>query len=445
MNATASGTSAASINVRLAVARCLLAVAGGDSLSAALPVAQATLHPADRALAQALVYTTLRQTGIWRWLLGKLLARPLKSKEAGRLEAVLGSALSELRNLSSPPHAVVHGAVSNARALGLESAAGMVNAVLRRYLRERTALEAALSAQILAPASHPDWLRKRLQLAYGAQAQAICTANLTPAPMWLRVHPRAGTAHDYAQRLPGETRRVPGLEQALRLEAAMDVAALPGFAEGACSVQDLAAQHCAWLLAAQGGERVLDACAAPGGKTAHLLESGADSVLAIDSDSRRLDKVRTTLQRLCIQAEVQAADAARPQSWWDGQQFDAILLDAPCSATGVIRRHPDILTLRRESDIGALSATQSALLAALWPLLKPGGRLLYATCSLLPDENEGVVTAFLSQHADACERTWTSPVPEAFSVMRAAGRLNLPGAAGADGFYIALLVKAQPA
>lgn len=444
MSAAAPGASLTSSHVRLAVVRCLLAVAGGESLSVALPVAQAALNSADRGLAQALANTTLRQAGAWRWLLERLLARPLKTKEAGRLEAVLGSALSELRQFSSAPHAVVHAAVSNARAVGLESAAGMVNAVLRRYLREREVLEAALGAQALAPASHPDWLRRRLQLAYGAQAEAICVANLTQAPMWLRVHPRAGTAGDYARRLPLPAQDVPGLLQALRLEAAMDIAALPGFAEGACSVQDLAAQHCAWLLAPRSGERVLDACAAPGGKTAHLLERGADGVLAIDSDSRRLDKVRMTLQRLRLQAEVRAADAAQPQSWWDGQAFDAILLDAPCSATGVIRRHPDILTLRRESDVGALAATQSALLAALWPLLKPGGRLLYATCSLLPDENEAVVTAFLAQHADARERPWVSPVPEAFSEPRAVGRLNLPGAAHADGFYIALLEKAGP-
>lgn len=433
------------MSARLAAARCLVAVAAGQSLSTALPEASAALAAPDRSLAQALVYATLRQVGTWRWLLGELLDKPLKPKELTRLEAVLGCALTELRNLSAPAHAVVHAAVASTRALGLDSAAGLVNAVLRRWLRESAALEVRLAALPLARMSHPDWLISRLRSAFGARLDAVCAGNVTQAPMWLRIHPRSGTAAHYAVQLPVAAHNVPGMPQALRLDQPLEVHALPGFAAGSCSVQDLAAQHCAWLLAVQPGESVLDACAAPGGKTAHLLEAGATRVLALDQDERRLDKVRETLKRLHLEGRVRSADATRPQTWWDGEAFDAILLDAPCSATGVIRRHPDILALRRDADIAALSVVQTTLLESLWPLLRPGGRMLYATCSLLPEENDLVVSRFLAAHPDAQERQWQSPVPGAFAEVRPHGRLNLPGAAAADGFYLALLVKARQA
>lgn len=427
--------------VRVLVAHTLEAVYAGQSLSQRLGPQLAGLAPAERGFAQALIYATLRQTASGHALLARLLDKPL-ARGASRLTALLLAALTELRGFATPAYAAVDAAVEAVRLLGQPGASGLVNAVLRRFLREREALLAEVAADADVSSEHPAWLLKRIRVAWPAQAEAILAANRSQGPMWLRVAPAAQAG--YLARLEAAgLRAVAGpLPGAVCLEQPVDAQALPGFAAGEISVQDLAAQVCAHVLAPRAGERILDACAAPGGKTAHLLERAPQaSVLAVDHDRGRLIKVEDTLRRLRLEAELRCADVGAVKQWWDGERFDAILLDAPCSSTGVIRRHPDILWLRRDSDIAGLVATQRRLLQALWPLLKPGGRLLYATCSVLPEENQQVVSAFLSSHRDAVELDLPSLPTGLFAHSQRAGRTHLPGELQADGFYLALLGK----
>jgi len=272
----------------------------------------------------------------------------------------------------------------------------------------------------------------------------IIEANNEPAPMWLRVNRQRLTPAQYLEQYDIEGELAPGRDQAIRLAAPVPVEELPGFAEGVVSVQDCGAQLAAPWLLSDGGDRVLDACAAPGGKTDHILEilgPHAD-VTAIDADAERLKSVQQNLERLCLNATLSAADASKPDEWWTGQGYDRVLLDAPCSATGVIRRHPDIKLLRRDSDIAALAGLQRAMLDALWTLLKPGGRLLYVTCSVLAEENEGVVGPFLAAHADAREnRVLHDYNISDLMCARTTGFQVLPGTQGLDGFYFAALEK----
>lgn len=429
--------------VRVLVAHTLEAVYAGSSLSQRLQPQLAGLGGAERAFAQALVYATLRRTGSGRALLALLLDKPL-SHGSTRLTALLLAALTELREFATPAYAAVDAAVEAVRLLGQPGAAGLVNAILRRFLRERDALLAQVERDPLARSEHPQWLLQRLQRVWPDEADALLQANLAQAPMWLRVAPASGSSADYVATLAaaGIAAEAGPLPQSVRLLAPVDTSALPGFAEGKVSVQDLAAQHCAWLLAPTGNQRVIDACAAPGGKTAQLLELAPQArVLALDHDRSRLHRVEETLRRLGLQAQVRCTDVAAVKNWWDGVPVDAILLDAPCSATGVIRRHPDILWLRRDSDIAALADTQRRLLHALWPVLKPGGRLVYATCSVLPEENQQVVAQFLEQRPDAVELDWPELHEDCFGHRHRVGRSNLPGEAGADGFYLALIGK----
>jgi 16S rRNA (cytosine967-C5)-methyltransferase len=386
-------------------------------------------------------YGVLRQHWRLRATIDTLLARPLKSRDR-IIESLLAVGLYQLTDTRVPPHAAVSLTVEAARLLRRPQHAGVVNAGLRHF--QRRPAETAVSASEEVRFNHPGWLIERLREAWPEDWQCILAANDAHAPMWLRVNARAGSTPDYLVELAGEGALLAGFDQAIRLPAPRPVTELPGFDRGRVSVQDAAAQLAApWLLSG-GGQRILDACAAPGGKTAHLLElSRPGSVLsAVDVDPDRLEVARENLARLGLHASLLAGDAASPDDWWDGTPFDRILLDAPCSATGVIRRHPDIRLLRRAGDVAAMAARQRRLLAAMWPLLGPGGRLLYVTCSVLPAENEEVVDAFLLTQDDAREDSLL-PNYNIRDVMcrKARGYQILPGRNDLDGFYYACLTK----
>jgi 16S rRNA (cytosine967-C5)-methyltransferase len=429
---------------RAAAARAVTAVLQeGRSLSQALPTALRPLHEsAERALAQELTYGTLRYAHQLRWLANRLLNHPLKSRDAD-VEALLLIGLYQLRLLQTPSHVAVTTTVEACRPLDKEWACGLVNAVLRAYDRDRAVHEEAMVASSVARYSHPEWLIDRLQQAWSQQWHEILAANNERPPLCLRVNLRRGTREDYQTELSQHhiiSHAGRHALTALYLEQPMDVTALPGFGGGRCSAQDEAAQLAATLLDLQPGQYVLDACAAPGGKTTHLLEMEPQlrRAIALDSDAARLQRLRENLQRLQLSCEILLADAGNPRSWWDGQHFDRILLDAPCSATGVIRRHPDIKSLRRPADISALARTQRQFLHALWPLLAHGGKLLYATCSILPDENQMQIQEFLARQHDARVEEW----PQAsWGIATHPGRQILPGNDQMDGFYYALLVK----
>lgn len=428
--------------LRAGAARAVDAVVRhGRSLDAALADARAGVASAeDRGLLQALAYGVLRDHRLLAVLAQAMLRRPLKA-EQGELHALLLVGLYQLRSTRVAAHAAVAETVAATAALQSPWARGLVNALLRRYQREAAALEARVSRAPGVRYSHPDWLVEAVRRDWGEACETVLAANNQPGPMTLRVNLARGGRADYLQAL-----KTAGLAArsgmhapcALTLERPCAVQALPGFAEGRVSVQDEAAQLAAGLLAPAPGARVLDACAAPGGKTAHLLERCPGARLtALDVDEQRLEKVQANLQRLSLQARLQVGDAADTAAWWDGEAFDAILLDAPCSGTGVIRRHPDIKWLRRRKDIAALAARQRRLLGALWGVLAPQGRLLYATCSALCAENEAVVGAFLRSRGDArevpIEASWGEPRPH--------GRRIRAGDDGMDGFYYALLEK----
>jgi 16S rRNA (cytosine967-C5)-methyltransferase len=374
----------------------------------------------------------------------KLLSRPLKKRDSV-IDALLAVGLYQLTDTRVPDHAAVSQTVEAARSLRRPKLAGLVNACLRRFQRENLGVDVTGGEEVRW--NHPAWLIERLRADWPDDADAILEANNERAPMWLRANARRTTAAAYRQRLAtsgiGST-LLDGLPEALRLAEPRPVDELPGFADGEVSVHDAAAQIAGRWLMRSSPRRVLDACAAPGGKSGHLAELGADGfdLVALDSDPERLERVRENHDRLGLDATIVAGDASNPGEWWDGKPFDAILLDAPCSATGVIRRHPDIKLLRREADIDKLSALQDRILEALWPALAPGGRLLYATCSVLAAENDDVVSEFLESRSDAVEDAML-PNYNIRDLMRAkaCGFQVLPGTAGMDGFYYACLVK----
>ncbi len=421
--------------------------AEGRSLTWALAAAADAVAARDQPLLQELCYGTLRLLPRLEDLVAILLSRPLRRADR-ILNALMAVGLYQLVATRIPPHAAVAATVEAARVLGRPRAAGLVNAALRRFLREREQLLARVGTGLDDPALFPDWLVRRLQAAWPQQWRRIIAVSNQQPPMALRVNRTRVERSAYAAELAAAgiaARPVPGLDSALLLDEPMPAQRLPGFAAGLVSVQDAGAQCAAALLDPRPGERVLDACAAPGNKTAHLLEhaGGALGLTAVDVDAERLQPLREHLARLGLSAEVLAADAREAAVDWPGAPYDAILLDAPCSATGVIRRHPDIKYLRRDEDIAALSATQDALLAALWPLLRPGGRLLYVTCSVLPDENQARVAAFLAAHSDARERPLRLPAGVGEALLADPGIQLLPTAAGGDGFYFALLERAS--
>ena len=401
----------------------------------ALAAAELEVADRDRALLGALVFGALRWHQRLAWQSARLLTKPLKQ---GQLElgALLRIGLLQLQEMRIPAHAAVSATVDAAALLGQRDAAPLVNAVLRRFQRERGALDAALAADDEARLCHPRWLLEQLAHDWPDDWQRICVANNLPAPMWLRVNERRTTRADYLTRLKAaglDARPDEQVATAIRLDTPRPVEALPGFAAGDVSVQDVAAQRAAGFLDLRPGQRVLDACAAPGGKTCHILEScpGLEEVWALDRDPARLTKVRANLDRLGLAARLVEGDATDPKAWWDGRPFERILLDAPCSAVGVIRRHPDIKVLRRPEDIARAVALQARLLRALWPLLARGGRLVYATCSVLRCENDAQIAAFVAA-AESCEWLGTAQL---------CGCQSLPGDADGDGFYYACLLK----
>ena len=415
---------------------------GGASMTELLAQADGNVDDArDRAQLRAILYASLR--GIFRYeaLLAKLLARPLPRKHDA-IEALMINGLAQLELGIDAPYAVVDASVTAARALGETNLAGLVNAILRRFQREREALVAALPQTPELAHNHPAWMLARFARDWPDAAAGICSANNAQAPTWLRINRRLRQRRDLVALLDTHGIRShlhPQLPDAVRLDQAIDVTQLPGFAEGEFSVQDGAAQVAVELLALAPGLRVLDACCAPGGKLAHVAErqSALATLVGVDIDAKRIARTRTGLDRLRLSAELHASDLIHFAANTT-QRFDRILLDAPCSGTGVIRRHPDIRLLRRESDIDVLVATQAELLKALWPLLAPGGRLVYATCSVLRDENDDQVAAFLAQTADAVA---LPVVPPWFGRAQLHGRQNLAGDGGFDGFYYAVLAR----
>ena len=423
------------IATRVSAARVLdVVLHRGRSLKATLAAALPALaDPRDRALVEAIVFTALRQRARFDAALEAWLAKPLGARDH-ELRALLHAGFAQL-SLGMPDHAVVAATVDAARALGRPHQAGLVNAVLRRAQRE--GLPAAGDE-----AAWPRWLAQRIRTDWPGQADAIFAASAEEAPMWLRVHARATARDGYLERLheAGIDGQVDAsLPDAIRLDAALPVQQLPGFDDGVVSVQDGAAQRVADALSPRPQARVLDACAAPGGKAAHLAERDPSlRILALDVDSRRVRRMQDGFARLKLDIEAAAADATRPDTWWDGVPFDAILLDAPCSATGIVRRQPDVLLHRRETDIAALVDAQATLLDAAWPMLAAGGTLLYATCSILREENAAQVEAFLARTADAA----LEPLEAGFGHDTAFGAQRLPGEAGMDGFFYARLRKA---
>ncbi len=435
-------------------ADAVAAVRAGRSLSDALPDVDAAARPA----VQALSFEVLRRLGAALAVRRALAPRDPPS----RVDALLLSAIALLWPQDDPPyadHTLVDQAVAAARERAAASA-GFVNAVLRRFLRERAARVAQAQQDPAAAWNHPAWWIERLRRDWPARWQPLLAAADKHPPMVLRVNARRLDAAACVRRLEDQGHRAwalgePALGgQAVVLARPCPVQQLPGFAEGEVSVQDASAQRAAPLLLGPGsgpgvapeplrpGARVLDACAAPGGKTAHLLERADLDLLALDSDPRRLARVQETLDRLRLRATLACADARHPARWWDGRPFDAILLDAPCSASGIVRRHPDVRWLRRPEDIGALARTQDALLQALWPLLAPGGRLLFATCSVFKAEGQDRIDAFLQRLpadqavVDPASPGHLGPVADNSHP----GPDGLPATAG-DGFHYALIHK----
>ena len=417
-------------------------VTGGRSLDAALIEYEERVAPDDRALLRMLCYGTLRQH--WRlqsWI-DQLLDRPLKRRDSV-INALLAVGLYQLTGTRIPDHAVVSQTVEASRLLRRPKLAGLLNAVLRRFVREDIAsLE---PATVEAQHDPPRWLIDAISAAWPDHGDEILAANNARAPMWLRVNSARETAASYVQQLESagiEAEQFAGIPGAVRLAKPIGVDELPGFEDGVVSVQDAGAQLAApWLLDGRRG-RVLDACAAPGGKSGHLLELGGTDIAltCIEKEESRLQAIPENLHRLGLSATLVCGDASTPESWWDGEAFDAILLDAPCSASGVIRRHPDIKLLRRETDVECLAAVQRALLDRLWALLAPGGRLLYVTCSVLAAENDRVVQAFLEATEDAQENDvlQNNNIRDLMH-RKACGYQLLPGTAGMDGFYYACL------
>ncbi|MDG2525128.1 16S rRNA (cytosine(967)-C(5))-methyltransferase RsmB [Stenotrophomonas sp. HITSZ_GD] len=427
----------AGVAPRVAAARILAAVIGqGRSLKAEFAAVLPGLgEPRDRALVEAICFAALRRRPAYEAALAQWLERPPGRRDAD-LKGLLLAGLAQLDALALPAHAALSATVDACRALGRPRQAGMVNAVLRRAQRE------GLPA-VAADAGWPQWLREEVRRDWGAQADAIFQASAEPAPMWLRVNRRQSTREAYLDLLAEAgiaAHAGDGLADGVRLGEPMPVAQLPGFTTGAVSVQDGSAQQVADLFDLAPGLRVLDACAAPGGKAAHLLEREPGLRLtALDIDPRRLRRVAETLARTGVAegAQVIAADAAQPDGWWDGAAFDAVLLDAPCSATGIVRRQPDVLLHRRAEDVDALLGVQARLLDAAWRVLRPGGYLLYTTCSLLRRENEQQIARFIAR----TDGVAVQPLDATFGHAAGAGRQRLPGEQARDGFYYAKLLK----
>ena len=410
----------------------------GKSSRETLAIAQARHSKKDAAWLQEMamgVFRHLPQLQIW---LRELLEQPLKgSKKILEHVILLGFYQQAFSRVSD--HAAVAATVNAAEVLGGKGLKGLINAILRNFQRQQLAEQ--VSDNPIIQSGLPKWLYKRLANAYPQELESLLSGMNQPAPIWLRVNQQQCTQPDYCNALAEADIRFALSEahpDAVILLDRTPITTLPGFAEGWFSVQDGAAQLAAPLLDAQPGERILDCCAAPGGKSAHILErtSGLAELIALDSEASRLTRMSENLQRLQLHANLVCADAAEVNSWWDGKPFDRILLDAPCSATGVIRRHPDIRWLRKSADIEVLQALQYKILSNLWRTLKPGGTLVYATCSVLPVENKAQISRFLQEHSNA----QLLPIQPGETIEQP-GRQILPGEQQMDGFYYARLLK----
>ena len=425
------------------VARTLArVVAEGHSLTDVLPPGlQALTDTRQRALLQELAFGTLRWYYRLDAILAQLLKKPLKQRDSD-LRCLLLAGLYQLSHMAVPSRVAINETVQATREIGKEWATGLVNAVLRTYQRQSARLEAAAEQSLQARYAHPGWLITRLQADWPDDWESILQSGNQRPPFCLRVNLQQLACDEYLVLLQQhgiDAQPLPHCPQGVVLESPLPVDALPGFADGRVSVQDGAAQQAAGLLDAKAGQCVLDACAAPGGKTAHILESvpGLGSLTAVDISARRLRLIDANLSRLGLHACVVQGDAADPDGWWDGRPFARILLDVPCSATGVIRRHPDIKLLRTPEGIRSLVSTQRQILYAIWPLLSTGGMLLYTTCSVLADENERQIGRFLSGHPDATEVEIEVP----WGRRCTHGRQILPGEDQMDGFYFACMRK----
>jgi 16S rRNA (cytosine967-C5)-methyltransferase len=438
-----------SAEIRARAAESVAHVVAGRSLDA---ITELGGTAQERGLFRALVYDSVRWYFRLDALLTKLLARPQQKLDPQvRALAIVG--LCQLLYTDIPAHAAVAETVNAARVLNRERAAGLLNAILRRCQREGDALLASIDQDLALRTSHPEWFVGALRKDFPDSFATVLDANNARPPFWLRVNRLRTSGRDYRKRLQAEGIEIARSlfdDEALLLERAVDVQALPGFLDGEVSVQDAAAQLAARLVAPNEGDRVLDACAAPGGKTCHVLElqPNVRELVAIDVAKPRLDRVQQNLSRLGLHATLMEGDAEQPERWWNGTAFDRILLDVPCSATGVIRRHPDIKLLRRASDISALAVRQATMLARLWPLLAPGGRLVYASCSALRAENAAVVGEFARVNAGVRDVTQglvrglgieelASDEPQEIGFRIAAGTAEM------DGFYYACFEKTK--
>ena len=427
-------------NVRVVAAEAIAQVLRGRSLSAVLPKYSQKVSATDQALLKELCFGTLRWYPQLQTIVNQLLSKPIKDKER-EIQALLACGIYQLMYMRVADHAAINETVSAVVKLKRLWAKGLVNAVLRNFQRQQEQLVSDLQSNGVFHSAHPQWLIDRLHQSWPEQAEQILTANNQQAPMTLRVNTSRCSRDNYLQQLRDANIEANATEHSscgVILDSPRDVGDLPGFAEGLVSVQDESAQLAASLLNLEADQRVLDACCAPGGKTCHILELESNlSLTAIDLEEQRLARCQENLQRLDLQANLVAADVGAIEQWWDKHSFDRILLDAPCSASGVIRRHPDIKLLRKDDDIDKLSEIQAFLLNKVWKTLRKGGILVYATCSVLPQENDKVVAQFLAANDDASlleiEANWGLATEYGVQIF--------PSANGGDGFYYARLQK----
>ncbi len=429
--------------LRLQAARAASAVIDGgrssnDAFDAVLSAQ--SLSGRDQAMVKEIALGVIR----WYWTLAEIVQRLLQTKLRNKdrdIFFLLMTGVYQLKFMHIPAHAAVDSTVQACESAGKPWAKRLVNGVLRNYVRRAADIESQLDSDA-ALSAHPDWIRARLVAAWPSAWKQIIDANNARPPMCLRVNLGRISRDEYLARLCKAgivAANDPQVATGLIVERPVAVDALPGFSKGLVSVQDTAAQLVVPALDLRPGQRVLDACAAPGGKTAHIVESqpALAEVVAVDVDSDRVGRLRATLARLRLDAHCIAADASRPDTWWDGVYFDRVLIDAPCSGTGVIRRHPDIKHNRRPEDVEALCEVQARLLDGVWPLLAPGGKLMYVTCSVFPEENQHQISAFMQRHPDAV----VAPLPMQAGVDCGVGRQTLPGIDAMDGFFFSMLKR----
>ena len=433
------------MDTRTTAARVLALVLRKDKTldTAFTDVIPASVDRKDKAYIKELCYGVLRWYYRLNFILDRYTDKPIRQKDTDIRAAIL-CGMYQLSYMRTPAHAAVSASVETAGQLSKGWAKQLINAVLRRYQREAAELDSLLHESESATYAHPQWLISMIRSDWPDYWQTILAANNQRPPMYLRVNLQKIRRDDYLQKLADiklAANAVAGTQACVRLHEPVDIEVLPGFAQGLASVQDIAAQYAAMLLDLKAGQRVLDACAAPGGKTAHIHETepGLSQITAVEKDDKRLARLRDTCQRLGVNAEIIHADATEYRDWWNGVPYDRILLDVPCSATGVIRRHPDIKVLRREEEIGKYSDQQHKLLQAAWSMLNTQGKLVYATCSILAVENDKQIENFLKKFPDARNMDIMADwgVNTAFGIQTLPGVGNLAG----DGFYYAVLVK----